>query len=58
MPGTVNWGTATVVGIFAGMFYGGTKEASGSVVSMHIISISVLMYHLLRLEYHKVFLKE
>lgn len=31
MPGTVNWGTATVVGIFAGMLYGGSKEASASV---------------------------
>lgn len=30
MPGTVNWGTATVVGIFAGMLYGGSKEASAS----------------------------
>lgn len=31
VPGTVNWGTATVVGIFAGMLYGGSKEASASV---------------------------
>ncbi|GFP90719.1 hypothetical protein PHJA_001215800 [Phtheirospermum japonicum] len=31
MAGTVNWGTATVVGIFAGMLYGGSKEASASV---------------------------
>ncbi|XP_058227386.1 uncharacterized protein LOC131335855 isoform X3 [Rhododendron vialii] len=31
MPGTVNWGTATVVGVFAGMLYGGSKEASASV---------------------------
>lgn len=31
LPGTVNWGTATVVGVFAGMLYGGTKEASASV---------------------------
>ncbi|KAL6559400.1 hypothetical protein OROGR_004517 [Orobanche gracilis] len=31
MAGTVNWGTATVVGVFAGMLYGGSKEASASV---------------------------
>ncbi|KAL7161686.1 hypothetical protein ACSBR2_042207 [Camellia fascicularis] len=31
MNGTVNWGTATVIGIFAGMLYGGSKEASASV---------------------------
>ncbi|XP_057950950.1 uncharacterized protein LOC131145780 [Malania oleifera] len=31
IPGTVNWGTATVVGVFAGMLYGGSKEASTSV---------------------------
>lgn len=31
MPGTVNWGTATVIGIFAGMLYGGSKEAAASV---------------------------
>uniref|UniRef100_A0A7N0TZF2 Complex I assembly factor TIMMDC1, mitochondrial n=1 Tax=Kalanchoe fedtschenkoi TaxID=63787 RepID=A0A7N0TZF2_KALFE len=30
-PGTVNWGTATVVGMFAGMLYGGSKEAAASV---------------------------
>lgn len=30
LAGTVNWGTATVVAIFAGMFYGGSKEASAS----------------------------
>lgn len=35
MPGTVNWGTATVIGVFAGMLYGGSKEAAASVVSMH-----------------------
>lgn len=35
LAGTVNWGTATVVGIFAGMLYGGSKEAYASVVSMH-----------------------
>lgn len=33
MAGTVNWGTATVIGVFAGMLYGGSKEASASVVS-------------------------
>ncbi|CAN4088120.1 unnamed protein product [Withania somnifera] len=31
MAGTVNWGTATVIGVFAGMFYGGSKEAAASV---------------------------
>ncbi|KAI3674846.1 hypothetical protein L2E82_51880 [Cichorium intybus] len=31
LPGTVNWGTATIVGVFAGMLYGGSKEASASV---------------------------
>ncbi|XP_019152551.1 PREDICTED: uncharacterized protein LOC109149297 isoform X3 [Ipomoea nil] len=31
MPGTVNWGTATVIGVFAGMLYGGSKEAAASV---------------------------
>ncbi|CAO2815555.1 unnamed protein product [Amaranthus hypochondriacus] len=30
LAGTVNWGTATVMGIFAGMLYGGSKEASAS----------------------------
>ncbi|KAL2459463.1 Mitochondrial import inner membrane translocase subunit Tim17/Tim22/Tim23 family protein [Forsythia ovata] len=30
-PGMVNWGTATVIGVFAGMLYGGSKEASASV---------------------------
>lgn len=34
MAGTVNWGTATVIGMFAGMLYGGSKEASASVVRM------------------------
>ncbi|CAI9114763.1 OLC1v1015559C2 [Oldenlandia corymbosa var. corymbosa] len=29
--GIVKWGTTTVVGIFAGMLYGGSKEASASV---------------------------
>lgn len=33
--GTVNWGTATLVGVFAGLLYGGSKEASSSVVSCH-----------------------
>ncbi|EPS62338.1 hypothetical protein M569_12453, partial [Genlisea aurea] len=28
---TVNWATATLVGVFAGMLYGGSKEASASV---------------------------
>jgi len=31
MAGTVNWGTATVIGVFAGMMYGGSKEAAASV---------------------------
>lgn len=31
LPGTVNWGTATVIGVFAGMLYGGSKEAAASV---------------------------
>ncbi|URE16623.1 Tim17/Tim22/Tim23/Pmp24 family [Musa troglodytarum] len=31
LPGTVNWGTATIVGVFAGLLYGGSKEASASV---------------------------
>ncbi|GAB2301157.1 hypothetical protein Dimus_035190 [Dionaea muscipula] len=30
LAGTVNWGTATVIGIFAGMLYGGSKEATAS----------------------------
>ncbi|KAK6920686.1 hypothetical protein RJ641_014364 [Dillenia turbinata] len=30
-PGTVNWGTATVIGVFAGLLYGGSKEAAASV---------------------------
>ncbi|OAY63185.1 hypothetical protein ACMD2_14555 [Ananas comosus] len=29
--GTVNWGTATLVGVFAGLLYGGSKEAAASV---------------------------
>ncbi|XP_050223188.1 uncharacterized protein LOC126673205 [Mercurialis annua] len=31
LAGTVNWGAATVIGIFAGMLYGGSKEAAASV---------------------------
>lgn len=34
LAGNPNWGTATVVGIFAGMLYGGSKEASASVVCL------------------------
>lgn len=30
-PGTVNWGTPTLVGVFAGLLYGGSKEAAASV---------------------------
>ncbi|KAL2321809.1 hypothetical protein Fmac_026188 [Flemingia macrophylla] len=33
-PGMVNGGTATVIGVFAGMLYGGSKEAAASVVSL------------------------
>ncbi|KAL6626415.1 hypothetical protein ACP70R_030141 [Stipagrostis hirtigluma subsp. patula] len=29
--GTVNWGTATLVGVFAGLLYGGSREAAASV---------------------------
>ncbi|KAG1366241.1 hypothetical protein COCNU_13G000310 [Cocos nucifera] len=31
LPGTVSWGTATVVGVFAGLLYGGSKEAAASI---------------------------
>ena len=31
--GMVNWGTTTLVGVFAGLLYGGSKEAAASVVS-------------------------
>lgn len=31
MAGTVNWGTATVIAVFAGMLYGGSREAAASV---------------------------
>lgn len=44
MAGTVNWGTATVIGIFAGMLYGGSKEASASSVSM--LQDICLLFHL------------
>ncbi|KMT11368.1 hypothetical protein BVRB_5g107010 [Beta vulgaris subsp. vulgaris] len=30
LDGTVNWGTTIVMGIFAGMLYGGSKEAAAS----------------------------
>ncbi|GER38680.1 myosin [Striga asiatica] len=36
LAGTLNWGTTTVVGVFAGMLYGGSKEASASVSSRRI----------------------
>ena len=42
LAGTVNWGTATVIGVFAGLFYGGSKEASASVVSLYCIKITML----------------
>ncbi|XP_070053593.1 uncharacterized protein [Nicotiana tomentosiformis] len=31
IAGTVNWGAATVIGVFAGLLYGGSKEAAASV---------------------------
>ncbi|XP_008812167.2 uncharacterized protein LOC103723126 [Phoenix dactylifera] len=31
IPGTVNWGTATVVAVFAGLLYGGSREAAASI---------------------------
>ncbi|OVA16967.1 Mitochondrial inner membrane translocase subunit Tim17/Tim22/Tim23/peroxisomal protein PMP24 [Macleaya cordata] len=31
LPGTGNWGTSTIIGVFAGMLYGGSKEAAASV---------------------------
>ncbi|PNX74079.1 hypothetical protein L195_g029990 [Trifolium pratense] len=34
LPGMVNWGPATVIAVFAGMLYGGSREASSSVVSL------------------------
>lgn len=37
LAGNPNWGTATVVGVFAGLLYGGSKEASASVVCLHSI---------------------
>lgn len=46
MPGTVNWGTATVVGVFAGMLYGGSKEASASVVSVSSYNIVQFQKHI------------
>lgn len=33
MAGTLNWGTPTLLGVFAGLLYGGSKEAAASVVS-------------------------
>ncbi|XLU52587.1 hypothetical protein S245_047235, partial [Arachis hypogaea] len=35
LAGNVNWGTTTVIGIFAGMLYGGSKEAAASVPLPH-----------------------
>ena len=46
MAGTVNWGTATVIGVFAGTLYGGSKEASASVVSMHMRG-TIFLYNVL-----------
>lgn len=45
MAGTVNWETASVIGVFAGMVYGGSKEAAASVVSTPPLCIIIL--HLL-----------
>jgi len=39
--GTVNWGTATLVGVFAGLLYGGSREASASVVSCRSTLVSL-----------------
>jgi hypothetical protein len=46
--GTVNWGTATLVGVFAGLLYGGSKEASASVVSgdCTLVSLPLLLLRL------------
>jgi hypothetical protein len=41
--GTVNWGTATLVGVFAGLLYGGSKEASASVVSGCCTLVSLIL---------------
>ncbi|GJN06273.1 hypothetical protein PR202_ga23984 [Eleusine coracana subsp. coracana] len=35
--GTVNWGTATLVGVFAGLLYGGSREASASVQGCRVM---------------------
>lgn len=43
LAGTVNWGTATVIGMFAGMLYGGSKEASASVVRMLLMKENSLL---------------
>lgn len=40
---TVNWGTATLLGVFAGLLYGGSKEAAASVVTMPLICLSRLI---------------
>lgn len=42
MAGTVNLGAATVMGVFAGLLYGGSKEATASVVSSLFIYIPFL----------------
>lgn len=45
--GTVNWGTATLVGVFAGLLYGGSREASASVVSYRstLLSLPHLLFY-------------
>lgn len=45
MAGTVNWGTATVIGVFAGMLYGGSKEASASVVGFLSSCLCCIIRH-------------
>lgn len=50
LAGTVNWGTATVVGVFAGLLYGGSKEAAASVVSIHFSICLVYSYSMLFME--------
>ncbi|KAL1333874.1 hypothetical protein AAHE18_11G134700 [Arachis hypogaea] len=36
LAGTINWGTTTVIGIFAGILYGGSKEAAASLVNAEV----------------------
>ncbi|KAL5749577.1 hypothetical protein ACOSP7_024180 [Xanthoceras sorbifolium] len=41
LAGTVNWGTATVIGVFAGMLYGGSKEAAASVSKDAVVMLKL-----------------